>query len=154
MMHIQGKYRVKAIFDQKNIFSTKVGFWCSFVSWTRIWVSNWSNRELRVARSAFKIPNPISKTIFTSIKHAEYAYILTQNKIFDLMRQKFFDSAHAKFKNQRYLKMRGRNQNFEWKFELVIKFRVEWYIMIVGLIDTWRSFQWILLFTPTQSWFQ
>ena len=105
--------RVKAISDQKNIFATKVGFWCSFVSWIRIWVQNWPIPELRVARPALKIPNPFSKTVFTSIEHAEYAYILTQNKISDLMGQKIFESAHAKFENQWYLKMRGRNQNFE-----------------------------------------
>ena len=29
--------------------------------------------------------------------------------------------------------MRGRNQNFEWKFEIVIKFRVRKYTLIIGL---------------------
>ena len=56
------------------------------------------------------------------------------------MGQKIFESAHAKFENQRYLKMRGRNQNFEWKFELVIKFRVEWYIVIIGFICSCQIF--------------
>ena len=50
------------------------------------------------------------------------------------MEKNFFDSAHAKFENLRYLKMRGRNQNYEWKFGTFIKFCVEWYIVIVGII--------------------
>ena len=43
-------------------------------------------------------------------------------------------------KNWRYLKMRGRNQNSEWKFELVIKFRVEWYIMVIGFTLSCQCF--------------
>ena len=29
--------------------------------------------------------------------------------------------------------MRGQNQNFEWKFEIVIKFRIERYTLMIGL---------------------
>ena len=59
------------------------------------------------------------------------------------MEQKFSKSAHAKFENREYLKMRGRNPNFEFKFEIFIKFRVEWYIMIIGFICSCTSFNWI-----------
>ena len=55
------------------------------------------------------------------------------------MGQKFFESAHAKFKNRRYLEMRGRNQNFEYKFEILIKFCVEWYIVIISVICSCQS---------------
>ena len=51
------------------------------------------------------------------IKHIQYAYHSIWNLISRSVQCKFFETAHANIENWRYLKMRGRNQNFEWKFD-------------------------------------
>ena len=55
------------------------------------------------------------------------------NFISDSVMQKFLRFAYAKFSNDFFSKMRGRNKNFDFKFEFSVKFCVEQYVMIWGL---------------------
>ena len=55
------------------------------------------------------------------------------NFISDSVMQKFLRFAYAKFSNEFFSKMRGRNKNFDFKFEFSVKFCVGQYVMIRGL---------------------
>ena len=50
------------------------------------------------------------------------------------MKEKNFNPPTQNFSNRENLKMRGLNLKFEFKFEICIKFRVEWYIMMIGFV--------------------
>ena len=52
------------------------------------------------------------------------------NFISDSVMQKFLRFAHAKFSNEFFSKMRGRNKNFDFKFEFSVKFCVGQYVII------------------------
>ena len=49
--------------------------------------------------------------------------------------KKILKFAHAKFLTLEFLKNAWAKINFDTKFELSIKFRVEWYIMVWGICD-------------------
>ena len=49
------------------------------------------------------------------------------------MIQKFLRFVNAKFLHEFYSKMRGRNKNFDFKFEFSVKFHVDCYVLIWGL---------------------
>ena len=53
--------------------------------------------------------------------------------ISDSLQQKFLRFAYAKFSNVFFSKMRGRNKNFDFKFEFSVKFCVGQYVMIRDL---------------------
>ena len=55
------------------------------------------------------------------------------NFISDSVLQKFLRFAYAKFSNDFFSKMRGRNKNFDFKFEFSVKFCVGQYVTIWGL---------------------
>ena len=55
------------------------------------------------------------------------------NFISDSVMQKLLRFAYAKFSNEFCSKMRGRNKNFDFKFEFSVEFRVGQYVMIRGL---------------------
>ena len=81
----------------------------------------------------------------------QYTHHMIVNFISDSVMQKFLRFAYAKFSNDFFSKMRGRNKNFDFKFEFSIKFCVGLYVMI-----WWRSraifkFLFILLSGATTS---
>ena len=53
--------------------------------------------------------------------------------ISDSMKQKFLRFVHTKCSHEFHSKMRGRNKNFDSKFEFSVKFCVGLYVMIRGL---------------------
>ena len=55
------------------------------------------------------------------------------NFISDSVLPKFLRFAYAKFLNDFFSEMRGRNKNFDFKFEFSVKFCVGQYVMIWGL---------------------
>ena len=63
----------------------------------------------------------------------QYTYQTIVNFISDSVMPKFLRYAHAKFSNRFFTTMRGWNQNFDFKFEFSVKFRVEWYALIWAL---------------------
>ena len=57
------------------------------------------------------------------------------------MQEKVVESVYAIYLNCWYLEMRARNQNFDKKFEISEKFRVEWYMIILTLFCEYKYFE-------------
>ena len=72
----------------------------------------------------------------------QYTHHMILNFISDSVMQKFLRFAYAKFLNDFFSKMRGRNKNFDFKFEFSVKFCVGLYVMIWGLCWYYRRFAW------------
>ena len=117
-------------------------------------VTKMVNSKVKGSWAALKISSPVLVYYSWDVKHAQYAYNMTGNWFSDLMKQKIFEYAHTKFEIRGYLKMRRRNLNFKWKFEIVIRFRVEWYIMMMGFICLCPRINWIRDCVGVESKFQ
>ena len=55
----------------------------------------------------------------------QYAYNSNKNFIIDPLKKKNFEFAHANFLNCFFPTMRGQKRNFDFIFEISIKFRFE-----------------------------
>ena len=78
--------------------------------------------------------------MFDSIR---YGYISNQNFTADSKQFKIFESAHANFLNVIFSKMRRQKYFFDFRFEISVKFRVEW---CIRLYDSYLICQYSLYF--------
>ena len=60
----------------------------------------------------------------------KYTYQTIVNFILDSVMSKFLRFAYAKFSDEFFSKMRGRDKNFDFRFEFSVKFCVGQYAMI------------------------
>ena len=92
----------------------------------------------------FSIFWPFSIVATTIDKISSYIHISNWNLIFYSDLRKFFDFAYANFLKLIFLVIAWAKKIFNKKFELVIKFPIEWYIMIWGSYRSYRCFQYLL----------
>ena len=111
-------------------------WWCLLHAYMR-------NRECSIFRT-------FSIEAVTMLRVSKNAHISNSNFIFYSGMKKFLKFAHAKFLTLKFLNNAWAKINFDTKFELSVKLRVEWYIMIRGSYANYQCFQKTPIFTPTQ----